>query len=312
MKPEILLVAPLMPQCIAALDEQFVVHHLWEAREPDTFLQEIGPRVRAIVTNGAAGAGNTLIRSVPGLEVIVSYGVGTDAIDLAAAKQLGVPVTTTPDVLTDDVADMALALLLATSRRLLAGDRYVRSGQWTNGEIALTRRVTGKSLGILGLGRVGKALAQRATAMNMKISYTQRQRLDVPYLFYLHLLEMAADVDFLAITAAGGAGTRKLVNRPVLEALGPDGILINVSRGSIVDEEALVALLQEGKLGGAGLDVFAHEPNVPEQLKAMSNVVLQPHHSSGTIETRSAMGNLVIENLTAHFAGKPLLTPLNY
>jgi hydroxypyruvate reductase len=312
MKPEILLVAPLTAQCMAALDEQFTVRRLWEAREPDTFLREIGPHIRAIVTNGAAGAGNALIRSVAKLEIIVSYGVGTDAIDLAAAKQLRVPVTTTPDVLTDDVADMALALLLATSRRLLAGDRYIRSGQWTKGEMALTRRASGKTLGILGLGRVGKALARRATAMNMKISYTQRNQAEVPYLFYPLLLKMAADVDFLAITAAGGEGTRKLVNRPVLEALGPDGILINVSRGSIVDEEALVALLQEGKLGGAGLDVFAHEPNVPEQLKAMPNVVLQPHHSSGTIETRLAMGNLVIENLTAHFAGKPLLTPLNY
>jgi hydroxypyruvate reductase len=301
-----------MPPCMAALDEQFVVHRLWEAREPEKFLREMGPGVRAIVTNGAAGAGNALIRSVPRLEVIVSYGVGTDAIDLAAAKQLGVPVTTTPDVLTDDVADMALALLLATSRRLLSGDQYVRNGQWTKGEIALTRRASGKALGILGLGRVGKALARRVTAMNMKISYTQRKQADVPYLFYPELLGMAANVDFLAITAAGGEGTRKLVNRPVMEALGPEGILINVSRGSIVDEEALVALLQEGKLGGAGLDVFAHEPNVPEQLKAMPNVVLQPHHSSGTIETRSAMGNLVIENLSAHFAGKPLITPLDY
>jgi hydroxypyruvate reductase len=148
--------------------------------------------------------------------------------------------------------------------------------------------------------------------MNMKISYTQRRPVDVPYLFYPQLLEMANDVDFLVITAAGGEGTRKLVNRAVLEALGPNGILINVARGSIVDEEALVAVLQEGKLGCAGLDVFANEPNVPEELKAMPNVVLQPHHSSGTIETRSAMGNLVVENLTAHFAGKPLLTPLNY
>lgn len=312
MKPEILLVAPLMPQCMAALDEQFIVHRLWEARESDAFLREIGSRVRAIVTNGAAGAGHALIRSVPKLEVIVSYGVGTDAIDLATAKQLGVPVTTTPDVLTDDVADMALALLLATSRRLLLGDQYVRSDQWAKGEIALTRRASGKALGILGLGRVGQALARRLTAMNMKICYTQRHQVDVPYLFYPELLEMAADVDFLAITAAGGEGTRKLVDRRVLEALGPDGILINVARGSIVDEEALVALLQEGKLGGAGLDVFAREPNVPDELKAMPNVVLQPHHSSGTIETRSAMGNLVMENLIAHFAGQPLLTPLKY
>lgn len=312
MKPEILLVAPLIPQCVTALDEQFIVHRLWKAREPDPLLKEIGPRVRAIVTNGAAGAGGALIGALPKLEIIVSYGVGTDSIDLTAAKKLGLPVTTTPDVLTDDVADMALALLLATSRHLVTGDHYVRSGQWRKGEMPLTRRVSGKTLGIFGLGRVGQALAQRAAALKMQIFYTQRRQLDVPYSFYPQLLAMAQDIDFLAITAAGGEGTRKLVNRPVLEALGPEGILINVSRGSVVDEEALVAVLQEGKLGGAGLDVFAHEPNVPEELKAMPNVVLQPHHSSGTVETRSAMGKLVVENLVAHFSGKPLITPLNY
>jgi lactate dehydrogenase-like 2-hydroxyacid dehydrogenase len=312
MKPEILMTAPLIPRSVTALDEQFTLHRLWEARDRDAFFKENGSRVRAIVTNGATGASAALIRALPKLEVIVSYGVGTDAIDLALAKQRGVPVTTTPDVLTGDVADMALALLLATSRRLLSGDQYVRSGQWSKGEMALTRRASGKALGILGLGRVGKALAQRATAMNMRIFYTQRLSVDMPYLFYSQLLQMANDVDFLAITAAGGEGTRKLVNRPVLEALGPNGILVNVARGSIVDEEALVAVLREGKLGGAGLDVFANEPNVPEELKAMPNVVLQPHHGSGTIETRSAMGNLVIENLIAHFSGKPLITPLNY
>jgi hydroxypyruvate reductase len=312
LKPEILMVVPLMPPCVTALEEQFFVHRLWEVRDPDALLKEIGSRVRAIVTNGSAGASSALIRALPKLEVIVSNGVGTDAIDLTLAKQQGVPVSTTPDVLTDDVADMALGLLLATCRRILSGDQYVRSGQWSKGEMALTQRASGKALGILGLGRVGRALAHRATAMDMKIAYTQRRPVDVPYLFYPQLLEMANDVDFLAITAAGGEGTRKLVNRPVLEALGPNGILINVARGSIVDEEALVAVLREGKLGSAGLDVFANEPNVPEELKAMPNVVLQPHHASGTIETRLAMGNLVVENLKAHFAGKPLITPLNY
>ena len=312
MKPEILMVGPIMPACMAALGHQYAVHRLWQAPEPNAFLKKIGSQVRAIVTNGALGASGSLINALPNLEVIVSYGVGVDAIDLPLAKKRGIPVTTTPDVLTEDVADMALALLLATSRRIVAGDQYVRSGQWAGGEMALTRRVSGKAIGIFGLGRVGRALARRAEAINMKISYTNRQDLGLPYTFYPALTKLASDVDFLVITAAGGDSSRKAVNRPVLEALGPEGILINVARGSIVDEEALVQTLREGKLGGAGLDVFASEPNVPQQLRAMPNVVLQPHHASGTIETRSAMGDLVIQNLEAHFAGKPLLTPFKY
>jgi hydroxypyruvate reductase len=312
MKPEILMVGPLMPACMAALEREYTVQRLWQAPEPDAFLKQIGSRARAIVTNGALGASASLIEALPRLEVIVSYGAGVDAIDLPLAKKRGIPVTTTPDVLTEDVADMALALLLATSRRIVAADQYVRSGQWAGGEMALTRRVSGKSIGILGLGRVGRALAKRAEAMNMIISYADRQAVDVAYAFYPELAKMAANADFLVVTAAGGAGTRKAINRAVLEALGPEGILVNVARGSIVDEEALVQALKEGKLGGAGLDVFAREPHLPEELKSMPNVVLQPHHASGTVETRSAMADLVVRNLEAHFAGKPLLTPFNH
>ena len=311
-KPEILMVGPMMPQLMAALERDYIVHRLWEAPERDALLEKIGSNVKAIATNGALGASGSLINALPNLEIIALYGVGVDAIDLSLAKKRGIPVTTTPDVLTEDVADMALALLLATARRIVVGDQYVRTGQWARGEMALTRRVNGKRVGILGLGRVGKALAKRLEALNMKISYTNRKELDVPYASYRDLAKMAGDVDFLVVTAAGGDATRKIVNRPVLEALGPNGILINVSRGSIVDEEALIDALKEGKLGGAGLDVFASEPNVPEELKSMPNVVLQPHHASGTIETRSAMGDLVARNLEAHFAGKPLLTPFNY
>jgi hydroxypyruvate reductase len=312
MKPEILMVGPLMPACMGALEREYTVRRLWQAPERDAFLKQVGPTVRAMVTNGALGASTSLIQGLPRLEVIVSYGVGVDAIDLALAKKRGVPVTTTPDVLTDDVAEMALALLLATSRRIVVGDQYVRSGQWERGaEMALTRRVSGKAIGIFGLGRVGRALAKRAEAMNMKISYTDRRDLGVPYAFYPQVVKLAANVDFLVITAAGGDSTRKAVDRAVLEALGPEGILVNVARGSIVDEEALVQALQDGKLGGAGLDVFAREPHVPEAIKAMPNVVLQPHHGSGTVETRSAMADLVIRNLEAHFAGRPLLTPFN-
>jgi hydroxypyruvate reductase len=312
MKPEILMVGPMMPQLMAALERNYIVHRLWEAPERAVLLEKSGSNVKAIATNGALGANGSLINALPNLEIIALYGVGVDAIDLSLAKKRGIPVTTTPDVLTEDVADMALALLLATARRIVVGDQYVRTGQWARGEMALTRRVNGKRVGILGLGRVGKALARRLEALNMKISYTNRKELDVPYAYYRDPVKLAGDVDFLMVTAAGGDATRKIVDRPVLEALGRNGILINVSRGSIVDEKALIHAIKEGNLGGAGLDVFASEPNVPEELKSMPNVVLQPHHASGTIETRSAMGDLVARNLEAHFAGKPLLTPFNY
>ncbi|MBV8329734.1 MAG: 2-hydroxyacid dehydrogenase [Verrucomicrobia bacterium] len=312
MKPEILMVAPMTPKFVAELERGYVVHRLWEAPDQDAFLKKVGPNIKAMTTNGALGASGSLIDALPNLEIIVCYGVGVDAIDLPLARKRGIPVTTTPNVLTEDVADMALALLLATARQIVLGDHYVRTGQWATGEMALTRRVNGKRIGIFGLGRVGKALAKRLEALNMKISYTGRKESDVPYMFYTKLVTMAADVDFLVVTAAGGEATRKAVDRPVLEALGAKGILINVSRGSIVDEEALVQVLKEGKLGGAGLDVFATEPNVPQELRSMPNVVLQPHHASGTIEARSAMGDLLLQNLEAHFAGKPLLTPFKY
>jgi hydroxypyruvate reductase len=229
MKPEILMVAPMMPRFMAELERAYTVHRLWEASDRDLLLKKVGPNVKAITTNGASGASGALIAALPNLEIIVCYGVGVDAIDLPLARKRGIPVTTTPDVLTEDVADMALALLLATARQIVRGDQYVRTGQWATGEMALTRRVNGKRTGIFGLGRVGKALAKRLEALNMKISYTNRKRLDVPYAFYTELVTLATDVDFLIVTATGGEATRKAVNRSVLEALGPNGILINVS-----------------------------------------------------------------------------------
>jgi hydroxypyruvate reductase len=312
MNPEVLSVAPMTAPVMMRLENQFQVHRFWEADDQEAFLKEIGPRVRALATNGALGASAALIDALPRLELIVSNGVGFDAIDLAAAKRRGIPITTTPDVLTEDVADMALALLLASARRIVQGDQFVRTDQWKKGQMPLTRRVNGGRAGIMGLGRVGRSLARRFESMNMIISYTARQKQNVKYTFYPSLETMASQVDFLIVAAAGGHSTRKIVNRAVLDALGPNGILINVSRGSVVDEPALVSALEEGTLGGAGLDVFATEPNVPEPLKRMPNVVLQPHHASGTVETREAMGNLVLKNLEAHFSGQPLLTPLNY
>jgi hydroxypyruvate reductase len=311
MKPEILMIAPMMPSVMNALETAYTVHKLWEASNRHELMARVATNVRGVATNGSVGIGGDIISALPNLEIIACYGVGVDAIDLVTAKARGIPVTTTPDVLTADVADIAVGLMIATSRRLVRGDKYVRNLEWgQKGEMPLTRRVTGKRAGIVGLGRVGKALAKRLTAFEMIISYTDLTvQSDQPYTFVPDLTELATSSDFLIVTAAGGQASKKMVNQTVLEALGTKGTLINVSRGSIVDEEALIHALEAGTLGAAGLDVFFNEPHVPEALFKFDNVVLMPHHSSGTVESRSLMGDLIVGNLEAHFAGKPLLTP---
>ena len=306
---EILATAPLIPSVMQTLDDTYVVHRLWEAPDRAALLAEHGSRIRGIATNGSAGAGAALLDELPALEIISCFGVGVDAIDLASAARRGIAVTTTPGVLVEDVADQALALLLAVSRNIVAADRHVREGKWAFSELALTRRVSGKKAGILGLGDIGKALASRLTAMRVSISYCNRRAADVPYRFVPDLEALAADSDFLIITASGGASTRNLVNARVLDALGPEGFLVNVARGSIIDEPALILALENRKIAGAGLDVFWDEPHPSPAFSRLSNVVLAPHAASGTVETRTAMGQLVIDNLAAHFAGKPLLTP---
>ncbi len=311
MKPELVLVGPMMPHVMEALDEDFVVHRLWEAPDRDALLAQAAPRARAIGTSGHLGASAALMDALPKLEIIGCYGVGTDSIDLGHAAARNVVVTNTPDVLNDDVANMAIALLLATSRRICAGDRYVRAGKWLDSNMALTRSIRDRKMGILGLGRIGKSIAEKATVFGMEISYHGRSKQDgVPYRFFDNLVEMARDSDYLVAICPGGEATNKIVNRDVLEALGPEGTLINVARGSVVDEPALVSALQEGRLGAAGLDVFLEEPKVPEALLAMDQVVLQPHAASATVETRHAMGDLVIKNLRAHFGGQAVLTPV--
>ena len=311
MKPEILMVSPLLPRVMETLEEDFIVHRLWETPDRTALLTKVADRVRGLATTGGQGASAELIDTLPKLEIIACYGVGVDAIDRARARARGIVVTNTPDVLNEDVADLAIALLLAAARRLCEADRFVRSGRWLKEELGLGHRVSGKRLGILGLGRIGQAIAKRAAAFDMTIGYHQRrQPPDLPYRYYDDLVAMARDCDFLVAIVPGGEGTRHLIDRTVLEALGPNGTLINVARGSVVDEKALVEALAEGRLGGAGLDVFANEPQVPEALFAMDNVVLLPHIGSATVETRTAMGQLVIDNLRAHFAGQPLLTPV--
>jgi lactate dehydrogenase-like 2-hydroxyacid dehydrogenase len=309
LKPDVLMIGPMMERVMAALDEAYRVHRLWQVPDPAAFLAEVGPDIRGIATRGDLTTDGALIDALPKLEIIACYGVGTDGIDLERARARGVLVTNTPDVLTDEVADLALALLLATVRGICKGDRYVRSGRWLEGNMELMRSPKGKRLGILGLGRIGQAAAKRFEVLGMEICYHgPREKPDQPYPYYGDLAAMARDCDFLVLTCPGGPATENLVNRQVLDALGPDGILINVARGSVVDEPELVDALVSGRLGGAGLDVFAQEPKVPEALFELESVVLQPHQASATVETRGAMGDLVVDNLAAHFAGRPVLT----
>jgi lactate dehydrogenase-like 2-hydroxyacid dehydrogenase len=310
MNPEIVVTGSMYPATMQALDDTFVTHHLWKAENPAAMLASVRDRVRGIATTGGRGADAALMDALPKLEIISCFAVGVDAVDLAAAKARGIAVTNTPDVLTEDVADLAVALTLAVERQICLGDRFVRGGKWPTSAFPYGRKLGGRTMGIVGLGRIGLAVAQRAAAFGMTIAYhgPREKPEGGAYRFYPDLVAMARDSDVLAVTCPGGAATRHLIGAAVLEALGPKGILVNVSRGSVVDEAALVGALQAGKVGGAGLDVFQNEPQVPEVLFGMDNVVLLPHIGSQTHETRAAMGQLVVDNLKAHFAGRPLLT----
>ncbi len=308
MKPDIVLTVPIYPTAVEQLDQNFTVHRLWQAKHRSAFFAEIRDRVRAIAT-GAYPVDAELMSELPKTEVIATQSVGIDHIDLAAAKKRGIAVANTPDVLTEDVADIGMSLVLAVARRLVIADRHVRSGAWLKGNLPLASKVGGATMGILGLGRIGLAIAKRAEAFGITVVYYgPREKPGLPYRRYANLAEMAAAVDYLMVSCPGGAATRNLVNAEVLAALGTKGVVINIARGSVIDEPALVKTLQDGKLGGAGLDVFADEPRVPEALFAMENVVLLPHIGSATHATRAAMGQLVVDNLKAHFASKPLLT----
>jgi lactate dehydrogenase-like 2-hydroxyacid dehydrogenase len=270
---------------------------------------EIASKARALITSGLDGAPAALIARMPKLEIITVNSVGYDLVDMKSAVARRIPVTHTPHVLTDDVADLALGLMLMTSRRMAQADRFVRAGGWRTARFPVAGKVAGKTLGILGLGRIGRAIAHRATAFGMEILYTDRAPLDTPYRFVPDLTALAQESDFLMVSTSAGPDAYHMVNAAVLEALGPDGILINIARGSVVDEKALIAALEAGRIGGAGLDVFENEPHVPEALFGRDDVVLLPHIASGTRETRSEMGQLVIKNLEAWFSGQPLVTP---
>jgi lactate dehydrogenase-like 2-hydroxyacid dehydrogenase len=308
-RPDVVVVTPIYAPSLEALDRLFTLHRLWEAKDRAAFYAPLADKVRAIVSSGHAGADAAMMDALPKTEIIACFGVGYDAIDVAAAKARNIAVTNTPDVLTDDVADLAIGLLIDVARRISRGDRFIRAGGWLKGGLEFGTALKGKRVGIVGLGRIGRAAAQRAEAFGMEIAYHGRRRQpDVGYRYHPDLLGLARDSDFLLLTLPGGPETKGLVTAEVLAALGPQGTLVNVARGSIVDEAALVAALQSGALGAAALDVFADEPRVPAALMTMDNVVLQPHVGSATHGTRAAMGQLVIDNLLAHFAGRPLLT----
>jgi hydroxypyruvate reductase len=307
MPDEIGVVGPVDAGLLGALHKAYAVQHLWQmSPSSDGVLST----VTAIVTDGHSGASARLIESLPDLQLIANANVGVDEIDLDAAQRRGIRITTATGAETDDVADMAVALLLAVSRRIVVGDGYVRAGRWGREPMVSGRRVAGRRAGILGLGHIGQAVAKRLLGFDMSIAYTDLHEEAVPYKYFGDLVTLAHNVQVLIVTAPGGPSTHGIVNTQVLEALGADGIFINVGRGSVVDERALIDALRSGRIAGAGLDVFADEPQVPDELKSMTNVVLEPHQAGATVESRAAVTELVLQNLRAYFAGKPLITPL--
>ena len=309
--PDILVAGRMPPNVLDQLEASFTVHCLPEAAdEAQMMIDAVGERIRGVATNAVQAPQIEMLERLPRLEIMASSGIGTDALNVDYAGKRGIHVTNTPDVLTDDVADAAIMLMLATSRQLVLADRNVRAGCWLKG-LSLAHRVSGKRLGILGLGRIGQAIAKRAAAFDMPIGYHQRHiNPDVSYTYYHSPTALAADSDFLVVVVPGGSETDRMVDAAVMDALGPEGILVNIGRGTTVDEPALIEALTEGRIRGAGLDVLADEPNVPDALRTLDNVVLAPHYASATMETRLAMGQLVVDNLRAHFDGRTLLTPV--
>src|SRR5918997_877613 len=312
-RPTVLMPVPMHDVVVEGCEERFELLRLWEAADPDALLAERGADVRGLAVGGHRRIDATLFDRLPNLQIVANFGVGYDSVDVDAAGERGGIVTNTPGVLDDEVADTALALLLMTVRELGQAERYLRAGRWAaEGTYPLTElTVTGRKLGILGLGRIGEAIARRAEPFGMTVSYHNRSRKDVPYRYYPSLLEMARDVDTLLVVVPGNAATRHLVGAEVLEALGRDGVLVNIGRGTVVDEAALIGALKTRTIRAAGLDVYEDEPNVPQELIDLDNAVLLPHVGSASKPTRRAMGQLVVDNLTSWFDEGRALTPVN-
>ena len=308
-RPIALQLCPFSPSLEAALQDRFSVVRWFEIQDHEGWLQAHAADVRAVVTGGHVGIASDLMQRLPSLGVVAINGVGFDKVDLELARRRGVRVSNTPDVLTEDVADLAVGLVIALLRGIVAADRYVRDGRWPTGEMPLARKVSGRRFGIVGLGRIGAAIAARLSAFG-PVSYTGRAPKAAPYAYVADLEALARGSDVLVLSCAANAQTRGLIGPAVLDALGPRGVLVNVSRGAVVDEPALIAALAQGRLAGAALDVYADEPRVPEALIGMPNVILTPHIASATEEGRRRMAELVLENLDAHFAGAPMPSAL--
>ena len=308
---EVVMPAPMMPLIVEGVANNFTLHRLWETQDQAALLSDIGSRVRGLAAGGGVMIDGAMMDRLPKLEIIANMGVGYDRVDAAEAGRRGIIVTNTPDVLTEEVADLALGLLIATVRQLPQVDRYLRAGKWLQRDYPLTATLRSRKVGIVGLGRIGKAIAKRLEAFGLEIAYHGRsQQPGVSYKYYPDLKAMARDVDVLMCVAPGGPETKHLVNRDVLRALGPDGVVINVGRGSVVDERALIEALRDKVILTAGLDVFEDEPRVPQELIDIDHVVLLPHVGSASVYTRDAMGQLVVDNLLAWFSGKGPLTPV--
>ena len=311
-KVDILIYGPSKPLIDGGFADNFVLHKFETPRDLQGLTPEIAGRVRGVAVTGLVLADHTMLARLPKLEIVSSFGVGYDHVDSKYAAQHGVIVTNTPDVLTEEVADTALGLLIATLREFIPADRYLRAGEWTKQNFPLSRgSLRDRTVGMVGMGRIGQAIARRLDASLVPVVYHSRNPAkDISYKHYPKLIDMARDVDTLILITPGGASTAKIVNADVLKALGPRGVVINVARGSVIDEDALITALKDKTIMAAGLDVFASEPHVPEELRAMENVTLLPHIASASVSTRNAMDQLVVDNLITWFAGKSPLTPI--
>jgi lactate dehydrogenase-like 2-hydroxyacid dehydrogenase len=312
MKPDVLALGPaftLLPKVMEEMQRYFTVHHFGDY--PRFLDDKLSDRIRGLATESNRGARRDLLALLPKLEIISLFGVGLDLVDLAAARERNLAVTNTPGAVAREVADLAIGLMLASTRQIIFADRFVREGRWKQGPLPLGRSVHGKTLGVVGLGAIGRAIADRAVGFGMHVVYYgPRHKPQAPYAYVGDLVALAKASDVLMVACTGGAETRHLVSAAVIAALGPEGTLINVARGSVVDEAALIAALQTGSLGYAALDVFENSPNINEAFLALPNVIVQPHQGSAAQETREAMGLQVVDNLRAHFAGRPLPSPV--
>lgn len=311
MKPDLLVAGPMFPATLERLDREFTTHKYWLAQDKAAFLAGIKDKVRVVATTAFAGVPREMMDALPKLELVAYFTVGYDQIDMAEVKRRKIVLTNTPGAMADAVVELTFGLMVAAARRVIPGDRFVREGKWLTSGFPLAQQVIGKRIGILGMGRIGRDIAKMAEAWKMPVAYHSRRRADdLPYTYCASTLELAKQCDFLVAIVPGGPETRHIINEAVMKALGPQGVLVNVARGSVVDEQALLRCLSDGSLGAAALDVFDEEPRVPEGFFKLENVVLQPHVGSATHDTRRAMGDLMIDNIAAFFAGKPLLTPV--